>query len=81
MGKAPAPPDLRPQRRGRASVRSILVVVAGVVARHDPDLAAFHQRLILAGKSKMAVRVAVARKLLVRLNAKARDARNAMIAA
>jgi hypothetical protein len=28
----------------------------------------------------MAVRVAVARKLLVRLNAKARDARNAMIA-
>jgi hypothetical protein len=29
----------------------------------------------------MAIRIAVARKLLVRLNAKARDARNAMITA
>jgi transposase len=71
----------RPIRGGRANVRSILVVVAGVVARHDPDLAAFHQRLTQAGKPKMAIRVAVARKLLVRLNAKARDARNAMITA
>lgn len=71
----------RPIRGGRANVRSILVVIAGVVARHDPDLAAFHQRLTQAGKPKMAVRVAVARKLLVRLNAKARDARNAMITA
>jgi transposase len=67
-------------RGGRAQVRSILVVVAGVVARHDSDLAAFHQRLTQAGKPKMAVRVAVARKLLVRLNAKARDARAAMAA-
>jgi transposase len=48
-------------RGGRSSVRSILVVVAGVVQRHDPDLAAFHQRLILAGKPKMAARIAVAR--------------------
>jgi transposase len=68
-------------RGGRAQVRSILVVIAGVVARHDPDLAAFHQRLTAAGKPKLAVRVAVARKLLVRLNAKARDARLAMITA
>lgn len=68
-------------RGGRSSVRSILVVVAGVVQRHDPDLAAFHQRLIQAGKPKMAVRIAVARKLLVRLNAKARDARAALAAA
>lgn len=65
-------------RGGRSSVRSILVVVAGVAQRHDPDLAAFHKRLIEAGKSKMAARVAVARKLLVRLNAKARDARKAL---
>jgi transposase len=71
----------RSVRGGRAQVRSILVVVAGVVARHDPDLAAFHQRLTQAGKPKLAIRVAVARKLLVRLNAKARDARNAMAAA
>jgi transposase len=68
-------------RGGRSSARSILVVVAGVVQRHDPDLAAFHQRLIQAGKPKMAVRIAVARKLLVRLNAKARDARAALAAA
>lgn len=71
----------RPVRGGRATVRSILVVVAGVVARHDPDLAAFHKRLIQAGKPRMAARVAVARKLLVRLNAKARDTRAAMLAA
>lgn len=71
----------RPIRGGRSSVRSILVVVASVVQRHDPDLAAFHQRLIAAGKPKMAARVAVARKLLVRLNAKARDARRALAAA
>ena len=68
----------RAVRGGRAQVRSILVVVAGVVARHDPDLAAFHQRLIQAGKPRMTARIAVARKLLVRLNAKARDARAAI---
>lgn len=65
-------------RGGRSSVRSILFVVASVVRRHDPDFADFHQRLIAAGKSKVAVRVALARKLLVRLNAKARDARKAL---
>lgn len=68
----------RPVRGGRVQVRSILVIISSVVVRHDPDLAAFHQRLTQAGKPKMAVRVAVARKLLVRLNAKARDVRNAM---
>lgn len=68
-------------RGGRAHVRSILVVVAGVVVRHDPDLRAFAQRLLAAGKSRMVVRIAVARKLLVRLNAKARDARATLTAA
>ena len=62
-------------RGGRSQVRSILVVVASVVARHEPDFIAFRQKLLDAGKPKMAVRVAVARKLLVRLNAKARDVR------
>jgi transposase len=61
-------------------VRSILFVVASVVGRHDPDLKVFRDRLTAAGKSKMAVRTAVARKLLVRLNAKARDVRNALAA-
>jgi transposase len=65
----------RPIRGGRSDVRSVLFVVAGVVRRHDPDFAAFHERLSKAGKSKMVIRIALARKLLVRLNAKARDAR------
>lgn len=71
----------RAVRGGRAQVRSILVIIAGVVTRYDPDLAAFHQRLILAGKARMTARIAVARKLLVRLNAKARDARLALATA
>ncbi len=62
-------------RGGREAVRSILFVIAEVVRRYDPRLAAFHQRLVAAGKPKMLIRVAVARKLLVQLNAKARDVR------
>lgn len=64
-------------RGGRSSVRSILFLVAAVVAKHEPDFHAFSQKLAQAGKPKKAVRVAVARKLLVRLNAKARDVRAA----
>lgn len=65
-------------RGGRSDLRAILFVVAGVVARHEPDFIAFRDRLLAAGKSKLAVRIAVARKLLVRLNAKARDVRRAL---
>jgi transposase len=65
----------RPIRGGRSGVRSILFVVADVVRRHEPDFQAFHRKLSDAGKAKKAVRVALARKLLVRLNAKARDVR------
>jgi len=64
-------------RGGRAGVRSILFLVAGIAARYDQSLAAFKARLIAAGKEKMVIRIALARKLLVRLNAKARDARAA----
>ena len=39
------------------------------------DFADFHRRLSERGKPKKAIRVALAHKLLVRLNAKARDAR------
>jgi transposase len=65
----------RPVRGGRSGVRSILFVVAEIVRRHDPDFAAFHRKLNDAGKPKKVVRIALARKLLVRLNAKARDVR------
>jgi len=67
----------RPVRGGRASVRSILFLVAAIAAKYDKTLAAFRDRLLAAGKHKMAVRIALAHKLLVRLNAKARDARAA----
>ena len=62
-------------RGGRAGIRSILFLVADIVRRFDQSLAAFHRKLTAAGKPKMVVRIALARKLLVRLNAKAREAR------
>ena len=62
-------------RGGRASVRSILFLVADIARRFDDKLADLYRRLTEAGKKKMVVRVALAHKLLVRLNAKARDAR------
>lgn len=65
----------RPVRGGRAAVRSLLVIIAGGVVKHNADFAAFHQRLIEAGKPPLVAKVAVAHKILVRLNAKARDAR------
>ena len=65
----------RPVRGGRAGPRGILFLVARMAARYDPHLAAFHDRLQKAGKEKMVIRIALARKLLVILNAKARDAR------
>jgi transposase len=65
----------RPVRGGRSSVRSILFLVAHIAQRYDQSLAEFHQRLLNAGKPKMVARIALARKLLVRLNAKAREAR------
>jgi transposase len=66
-------------RGGRPAVRSILFVVAEVFRRHNPDFAAFHQRLIAAGKKKKVVRIALAHKLLTRLNAKARDTRHHLV--
>jgi transposase len=66
----------RPIRGGRSGIRSILFVVAEIVRRYDPDFADFHKRLNSAGKPKKVIRIALAHKLLVRLNAKARDARS-----
>ena len=68
----------RPVRGGRAGGRSLLFVVAEVVRRHEPDFVAAHGKLTGAGKPRKVVRVALARKLLVRLNAKARDARRGL---
>lgn len=62
-------------RGGRAGIRAILFLVADIARRFDASLAAFHHKLTAAGKPKMVVRIALARKLLVRLNARARQAR------
>jgi transposase len=65
----------RSVRGGRASVREILFVVAGVSGRYEPDFIAFHQRLQAAGKPGKVIRIALAHKLRVRLNAKTREVR------
>jgi transposase len=67
-------------RAGRAAVRQILFIVASVVGRHEPDFIAFQQRLRAAGKPPKVVRIALAHKLLVRLNAKAREVRQQLAA-
>jgi len=70
----------RAVRGGRATVREILFIVASVVGRHEPDFIAFQQRLRAAGKPPKVVRIALAHKLLVRLNAKAREVRQRLAA-
>jgi transposase len=58
---------------GRAAVRSALFMGAMVARQHNPTLKAFFERLVAAGKPKMAALIAVARKLLTILNAIVRD--------
>lgn len=58
---------------GRASVRSALFIAALSASRYNPALNAFYQRLLAKGKAKKAALIAVARKLLVILNAVIRD--------
>ena len=67
-------------RGGRPAVREILFMVAGVAGRYEPDFIAFQQRLRAAGKPFKVVRIALAHKLLVRLNAKAREVRSRITA-
>jgi transposase len=54
---------------GRSVCRTVLFIAALSATRHNPDLKAFLQRLLSAGKAKMVVIIAVARKLLTILNA------------
>lgn len=65
----------RTVRGGRSSVREILFLVAGLAARYEPDFIACKQRLAAKGKPPKVIRIALAHKLLIRLNAKARDVR------
>lgn len=54
----------RLSKRGSARLRSALYFPALVAQRHNPILRAFAQRLLAAGKPKLAVLAAVMRKLL-----------------
>jgi transposase len=56
-------------RAGRTPVRALLYMAALVASRHNARLRATYARLLSAGKSKKVALIAVARKLLVMLNA------------
>lgn len=67
------------QRRiggGRAGVRCVLYMAAVSAIRHNPDIRIFYQRLRAQGKPGKLALIAAARKLVVILNAKLRDALN-----
>ena len=81
VGLAPLARDsgqFRGRRRiagGRPRVRKALYLAARAAVRCDPQLAAFRARLLAVGKPKQVALIAVARKLLVALNAMIRDDR------
>jgi transposase len=56
-------------RGGRSSARRLLYMAALVASRHNPVLKAFYLRLLAKGKPKKLALIAVARKLVVMLNA------------
>ena len=60
-------------RGGRKRVRDALYVAAFVAARHAPRFKAFFKTLFEAGKPRKLALIAVARKLLIVLNAILRD--------
>jgi transposase len=64
---------LRHIRGGRASVRTVLYLATMNAAPFNPVLRALYQRLRRAGKPPKLAFVAIARKLLVILNAIARE--------
>jgi transposase len=58
---------------GRANVRAALYMAALVGSRHNPLIKAFYQRLVSNGKAPKVALTACMRKLLVIINAMARD--------
>ncbi len=58
---------------GRSSVRSTLYMAALSATRHNPRIKEFYERLLANGKEKKVALTACMRKLLVILNAMARD--------
>lgn len=64
----------RKVRGGRAEIKPLLFIPAMTAARYDPNLKAFYDRLIAAGKKPILANVAVMRKMIVIANARLRDA-------
>lgn len=62
-------------RGGRANVRCVLYMATLSAMQHNPVIRVFYHRLLANGKEKMVAVVACMRKLLVILNAMARDLR------
>jgi transposase len=60
-------------RGGRSQVRSVLYMATLSAIRYNPVIRDFYQRLLDNGKEKMVAVVACMRKLLIILNAMARD--------
>lgn len=60
---------------GRAALRAALFLAALSATRCHPSLKAFYRNLLARGKPKMVALIAVARKILVALNAMLRDKR------
>jgi transposase len=60
---------------GRAGVRSALYMACLSAVRYNPPVRAYYARLRAAGKAVKVAQVAAMRKLLVALNAMARDNR------
>ncbi|MGH8182952.1 MAG: IS110 family transposase [Rhodanobacteraceae bacterium] len=58
---------------GRAAVRTVLYMAAPTAIRHEPAIRAMYQRLRAHGKLPKVAIVACMRKMLVILNARARD--------
>ena len=79
-GLAPFPRDsgkkkgYRRTRGGRREVRNALYMAALSAARYNDDIKIFYNRLVKNGKRPLQALIATARKLLVILNAKLRDA-------
>jgi transposase len=64
-------------RGGRAAVRSALYMATLSAVGYDPPMSATYRRLIAKGKPSKVAMTACMRKLLIRLNARLRDARTA----
>ena len=58
---------------GRRKVRRVLFIAAMHASRHCPHWARLRQRMHAAGKATKTILIAIARKLLVAINAMLRD--------